>query len=200
MKSLGLALLVLPLASCVTRQPDHFYVIDPLPAAATAPRSQFDRQATLRVTIPSLVDRGEMVIATQNGVSVMEHERWAAPLADMIGSALSRDIERRRSDVVVLPRSADKAGIPLIKIAVEIDQVTARLAEHLSIDAHWRVTDARTGKETLGRDTFVSPQQPQNYADVAAALSACIALLADRLAGEIPTGQFDAPGSLGSRG
>jgi uncharacterized protein len=188
MKSLGLAPLVLLLAGCVTRQPDHFYAIDPLPAAVAAPRSQFDRQVTLRVTIPSLVDRGEMVIAGQNGVSVMEHERWAAPLADMVNSALSRDIERRRSDVVVLSRSADKAGIPLIKIAVEIDQVTARLAEPLSIDTHWRVTDARTGKETLGRDTFVSPQQPQSYAEVAAALSACIALLADRLAGEIPTG------------
>jgi uncharacterized lipoprotein YmbA len=107
---------------------------------------------------------------------------------DMIGGALSQDIEQRRSDVVVLPRSADKAGIPLIKIAVEIDQVSARLADHLSIETHWRVTDARTGKETLGRDTFVSPQQPQTYAEVAAALSACIGLLADRLAAEIPAG------------
>ncbi len=188
MKSLGLALLALLLAGCVTRQPDHFYVIDPLPAAAVASRSQFDRQVTLRVAIPSLLDRGEMVIATAggvSGVSVMDHERWAAPLVDMIAAALSQDIERRRADVVVLPRSSDKAGIPLIRIAVEIDQVTARLGDNLSIETHWRVTDARSGKESLGRDTFVSPQQPRSFAEVAAALSACIALLADRLAGEI---------------
>lgn len=188
MKSLGLALTVLLLAGCVTRQRDHFYVLNPLPAAVAASRSQFDRQVTLRVTIPSMVDRGEMVLATMSGVSVMDHERWAAPLADMISSALSQDIERRRSDVVVLPKSADKAGIPLIRIAVELDQVTARLADHLSIETHWRVTDARTGKETLGRDTFVSPQQAQSYTEIAAAFSACIALLADRLAGEIPNG------------
>lgn len=188
MKSLCSLLLVVLFTGCVTRQPDRFYVIDALPAAAAAPRSQFDRQVTLRVVIPSLVDRGEMVIDTQNGVSVLEHERWAAPLADMISSALSRDIEHRRGDVVVLARSAEKAGIPLIRIGVDIDQVSARLAQHLSIGTHWRVTDVRTGKETLGRDTFVSPQQPQSYAEVAAALSACIALLADRLAGEIPTG------------
>jgi uncharacterized lipoprotein YmbA len=141
---------------------------------------------TVRVTIPSLVDRNEMVIAAPNGVSVMDHERWGAPLADMISSALSQDIERRRSDVVVLPKSADKAGIPLIRIAVEVDRVSARLADTLSIETHWRVTDARSGKEILGRDTFVSPQQPQSYAEIAAAFSACIALLADRLAGEIP--------------
>jgi hypothetical protein len=188
MKSLKLALSVLLLASCVTRQPDHFYVLDPQPAAIGTSRSQFDRQVTLRVTIPSLVDRAEMIIETSGGVSVMDHERWAAPLADMISGALSQDIERRRGDVVVLPKSADKAGIPLFRIAVEIDQLTARLGDHLSIGTHWRVTDARSGKEILGRDTFVSPQQPQSYAEVAAAFSACIALLADRLAGEIPTG------------
>lgn len=188
MKSLGLALFALFIAGCVTRQPDHFYVIDPLPAAVAASRSQFDRQVTLRVTIPSLVDRGEMVIATASGVSVMDHERWAAPLADMISSALSQDIERRRSDVVVLPRSADKAGIPLIRVAVEFDQVSARMSQPFSIDTHWRITDVKTGKETLGRDTFVSPLRAQTYTEVAAALSACIALLADRLAAEIPTG------------
>jgi uncharacterized lipoprotein YmbA len=188
MKSFKVALCVLLLAGCVTRQRDHFYVLSPLPAAIATSRSQFDRQVTLRVTIPSMVDRGEMVIATISGVSVMDHERWAAPLADMVSGALGQDIERRRSDVVVLPKSADKAGIPLFRIAVEIDQVTARLAEHLSIETHWRVTDVRTGKETLGRDSFVSPQPPQSYADIAAAFSACIALLADRLAAEIPTG------------
>ena len=188
MKSLRLTLSVLLLTGCVTRQVDHFYVLDPLPAAVGTSRSQFDRQVTLRVAIPSLVDRGEMVIATMDGVSFMDHERWAAPLADMIGSVLSRDIERRRSDVVVLTKSADKAGIPVVRIAVEIDQVTARLTDHLSIETHWRITDVRTGKETLGRDTFVSPQQPQSYAQVAAAFNACLALLADRLAGEIPDG------------
>jgi uncharacterized lipoprotein YmbA len=187
MKSL-FALCVFLLAGCVTRQPDHFYDLNPLPAVIGTSRSQFDRQVTLRVTVPSMLDRAEMVVATISGVSVLDHERWAAPLADMVSGALSQDIERRRSDVVVLPRSADKAGIPLFRIAVEIDQVTARMGDHLSIDTHWRVTDVHSGKETLGRDTFVSQQRPQNYADVAAALSTCIALLADRLVAEIPTG------------
>jgi uncharacterized lipoprotein YmbA len=75
-----------------------------------------------------------------------------------------------------------------VKVSVEIDRVIARLADHLSIETHWRLTDARTGKEILGRDTFVSPQQPQSYAELATAFSACIALLADRLAAEIPSG------------
>jgi uncharacterized protein len=184
MKSIASALCMLLLTGCVSRQRDHFYVLTPLPAEIGASRSQFNRQVTLRVTIPSMVDRGEMVIATPSGVSVMDHERWAAPLADMVNATLGQDIERRRRDVVVLPQSADKAGLPLVSIMVEMDQVNARLAAPLSIETHWRVS--RAGKETLGRDTFVSPQIPQSYTEFAAAFSACIALLSDRLALEIP--------------
>ena len=100
----GLCALVL-LTGCVTRQRDHFYVLDAQPAGGRESRSQFDRQITLRVTVPSLVDRAEMVLASPaGGVAVMDHERWAAPLADLVTAALARDIEQRRSDVVVLLR------------------------------------------------------------------------------------------------
>jgi uncharacterized lipoprotein YmbA len=183
--SLGLCALLL-LAACMTGRPDRFYVLNPQPAAIGEPRSQFDRQVILSVTIPSLLDRGEMVITTSSGVAVMDHERWGAPLADLISASLSQDIERRRGDVVVLPKIANKAGIPIVRVAVEIDSVTARLGDHLNIETHWRVTDAGTGKETVGRDAFASQRQTQSYAEVAAALSECVAQLADRLAGVIP--------------
>lgn len=174
------------LGGCVTHQPDHFYVLETGPGSAREASSQFSRQITLRVTVPSLVDRAEMILTTESGVAIMDHERWAAPLADLVTATLAQDLERRRGDVIVLPKSADRAAIPLLRITVEIDRLYARLGQPLRLDAHWRVTDGAGGKETLGRDTFVSPQQPQSYAEVAAALSAGIGLLADRLAREIP--------------
>lgn len=173
-------------AGCVARQHDHFYVLDAVPAGVRESRTQFNRQVTLRVSIPSLIDRVEMVLTATGGVSVLDHERWAAPLADLVTAALGADIERRRADVVVLPRSADQADIPLVKIAVEIDRVTARLGDQVIVEAHWRVTDASTGKVFVGRDAFTSARQAQNYSQVAAALSSCIGLLADRIVGEIP--------------
>jgi uncharacterized protein len=184
----GLCALVL-LTGCVTRQRDHFYVLDAQPSGARESRSQFDRQITLRVTVPSLVDRAEMVLASPSGgVAVMDHERWAAPLADLVTAALARNIEQRRSDVVVLSKTADHAGIPVVRMTVDIDQITARLGNQLIVETHWRVIDAHTGRELLGRDTFLSPQPAQSYAEISAALSACIASLADRLAAQIPAG------------
>lgn len=187
MKSLPLFVCVVTLAGgCVARQHDHFYVLDARPAGARESRTQFARQVTLRVTVPSLVDRGEMVLQTQSGVTVLDHERWAAPLADLVTATLGQDIERRRDEVVVLPKSADQSGIPLTRIVLEIDQVTARLGDQVSIETHWRVTDARTGKVSIGRDLFSSSTRPQSHTEVAAALSDCLALLADRLVREIP--------------
>jgi uncharacterized lipoprotein YmbA len=188
MKSLPLLVCILVLAGgCASRQRDHFYVLDAQPAGSNDSRTQFDRRIALSVTVPSMVDRGEMVLTTSGGVIVLDHERWAAPLADLVTSTLGQDIERRRSDVVVLPRGPDQAGIPLVKIAVEIDQVTARLGDQVAIETHWRITDTRTGKVSIGRDAFVSSQRPQSYGDVAADLSACIGLLAERLVREIPS-------------
>jgi uncharacterized protein len=183
--SLGAVLL---LFGCATRQRDHFYMLDAEPTGPVASRAQFNRQLTLQLTVPSMVDRGEMVLMTSSGVTILDHERWAAPLADLVAATLGQDIERRRNDVVVLPRSADHAGVPLIRMMVEIDRVTARLGQPVTIETHWRMTDAVTGRETLGRDAFSSAQQPQSYTEIAAALSACVALLADRLASEIPAG------------
>lgn len=184
MKSYRLSVCVIfILCGCVSRQRDHFYVLDAQPPGPIPSRSQFDRQVTLQVTVPSLVDRNEMVLGSAGGVAVLDHERWAAPLADLVTATLGQDIERRHNAVVVLPRSAEHAGIPLTRIKVEIDRVSARLGEPLSIETHWRVS--RDGRETLGRDAFASPQQPQNYVEIATALSACVALLADRLAAEL---------------
>jgi uncharacterized lipoprotein YmbA len=130
-----------------------------------------------------------MVLTTPDGVAVMDHERWAAPLADLATTALSQDIEHRRSDLLVLPRSADEAKLPLIKIAVSVDQISLRQGKQVSIEAHWRLTDVRTGAVAVGRDGFSAPLHADNYAEVAAGLSSCIGLLADRLIGEIPPPQ-----------
>ncbi|MDP9010997.1 MAG: PqiC family protein [Pseudomonadota bacterium] len=186
MKSLPLLVCIALVSGCAARQRDHFYVLDAQPAGGNDSRTQFDRQIVLRVSVPSLVDRGEMVLTTTGGVTVLDHERWAAPLADLVTATLGQDIERRRGDVVVLPRGQDQTGIPLVKIGVEIDQVTARLGDQVAIATHWRVTDTRTGKVSIGRDAFASTQRPQSYTDVAAALSSCIGLLAERLVREIP--------------
>jgi uncharacterized protein len=175
------------LSACVTRRADHFYILNVQPQGSSEARASPALQATLKVTLPSLVDRPQMILNTSaESVVVLEHERWAAPLADLVTQTLAQDIERRRRDVLFAGQSVNHSGVSVVKISVDLMQITVRRGERASVDAHWRILDARAGKDVVGGDVFSAPLGQDDYAAVAQALSSCVGLIADRLAGQIP--------------
>ena len=172
------------LCACATSQPDHFYVLSVQPPGESEARAAGATEATLRVTLPSLVDRSEMILNTSaNGIIVLEHERWAAPLSELVAQALARDIERRRSDMLVAEHSVHHST-DAIAITVDVVQMTVRRGARASIETHWRILDPRTGKDEAGGELFSAPLAQDGYAGVAQALSECLGLLADRLVGQ----------------
>jgi uncharacterized protein len=179
------------LSACATSHPDHFYILSTQPAGAGTARTSPAAPAALKVTLPSVVDRPEMVLNTSaDDVIIQEHERWAAPLADLVWQTLARDLERRRSDLLVADSSVNRASGSVIKINVDVVQLTVHRGRQASIEAHWRILDPRTGKDVTGGDVFSSPLGQDDYAAVAQALSQCLGLLADRLVGQMPSGQM----------
>jgi uncharacterized protein len=174
------------LCACATGRPDHFYILSAQPQGASTPRTTPATQLWLRVALPSLVDRSEMIINTSaNGVIVLEHERWAAPLADLVTQTLARDIERRRSDILVADQSVRHPSETAARMTVELVQMTVRKGERASIEAHWRIADPRQGGDVVGSEVFSAPLARDDYAAVPQAFSDCLALLADRLVGQM---------------
>jgi uncharacterized lipoprotein YmbA len=57
----------------------------------------------------------------------------------------------------------------------------------LTIEARWRVADSVSGNVSVGRDIFSAALGADGYDQLAVALSACVAQLADRLVTEIPS-------------
>jgi uncharacterized lipoprotein YmbA len=136
--------------------------------------------------LPSLVDRSEMILNTStNGVIVLEHERWAAPFADLVTQTLARDLERRRSDILVADQSVSHPGETAVKVTVDLVQISVRKGERASIEAHWRILDPRSGGDAVGSEVFNSALTQDDYAAVPQALSDCLGLLADRLVGQM---------------
>jgi len=170
------------LGACATSHPDHFYILSVQPQGAIEARTAPAAQVSLRVTLPSLVDRSEMTLNTStNGVVVLEHERWAAPLADLAAQTLARDLELRRSDLLVTTQGADRAGAAVVKMTVDLVQISIRRGEQASVEAHWRISDPRNGGDVVGSGVFSAPVAQDGDAAVPQALSACLGLLADRL-------------------
>jgi uncharacterized protein len=174
------------LSACASNRPDHFYILTDLPAGASEARPAPSVQASLQVTLPALVDRSEMLLNTSpGGVLVLEHERWAAPLADLMTQTLARDLERRRTDMLVAARDLGRARSTAVRITIDVVQITMRQGDRVSIDAHWRIVDPRSGTETVGGDEFSAALRQDGYAAIAQGLSESLALLADRVAGLI---------------
>jgi uncharacterized lipoprotein YmbA len=170
------------LLSACASHPDHFYVLSTQPAGAGETRTSPVALAALKVTLPSVVDRPEMVLNTSaNDVIVQEHERWAASLSDLVTQTLARDLERRRSDLLVADPSVTHSSGSVLKINVDVVQLTVHKGRQASIEAHWRILDPRTDKESVGSDVLTAPLGQNDYAAVAQALSQCLGQLADRL-------------------
>jgi uncharacterized lipoprotein YmbA len=177
---------VVLVASCAGSS-DRFYALTPLPAAARAPAGTLSTHVILNVTIPPLVDRRELVLNDSNGrVSILEHERWAAPFAEQISDTLARDIEQRRSNIMVADRGFDRAGAPPVRIRVDVVRMSAQRNGRATLEAHWRIVDPAAKTDEIGGDAFSAPLEGSEYSAVAQAFSACLASLADRLVAKLP--------------
>ena len=174
------------LAGCAGQQ-DHFYALTTLPENAPAATAAFTTHVMLTISLPPLVDRRQMVIATSaDQLLVLEHERWAAPLSDLVMQTLGRDLEQRRADVLVADRGFDQPSLIPVKIRVDIVRMSVRAGAQATLEAHWRVVDARRNTDEVGGETFTSPVAGGDYAAVARAFSNDLSSLADRLAAKIP--------------
>jgi uncharacterized lipoprotein YmbA len=181
--SCGGAALLFSLALCgCASQPDHFYTLNTVPDAARVSAAP-TVHVRLQVTIPSLMDRNEMVLYTsRNAIVILDHERWAAPLADQVSQTLARDIEGRRSDIFVGDRGFDRAGAPPVTLKVDIVRMSAQRGGRTSIEAHWRMVDSTAGVDELGSGSFEASIAGDEYAAVAQAYSQTLSDLAGRLA------------------
>ena len=182
---LGMAILLggTMLAGCAS-QSDRFYTLSPMPDSPPAPGAPFTTQVVLSISVPAVVDRRPMVLDTPgNQLMILEHERWAAPLSDLIAQTLAADIERRRPDVMVAGRGF---GSSAVKIRIDIVELSARPAGAATLEAHWRIVDAESKSDAVGREVLTAPVASGDYAAVARAFSVAVSLLADRLAEKLP--------------
>jgi uncharacterized lipoprotein YmbA len=173
-------LLSLALAGCVSPT-DHFYTLTTIPDDAR-PAATPTIHVRLQVTVPSLVDRNEMVLSTAgNGIEILDHERWAAPLADQVSQTLARDIEARRPDIFVADRAFDQAGSAPVTVKVEIVRMSARRGGRAIIEGHWRIVDPAASVDELGTGSFEAAVTGDGYAAIAQAFSRALNDLAERL-------------------
>ncbi len=185
MRVLSLLICAALASGCALDRPDHFYVLDAGQPKELPARSAFAMQVILRVSLPTLVDRSAMVLANPNGVTILEHERWAAPLAEQFTSVLGQDIEARRQDVILASRTIAQPGVRTTSMAIDVVQLALQKGAEVRLEVRWRLQRGENEKVTQGRETFLSPASDGSLEGLARSLSDCIGMLADRLVAQL---------------
>lgn len=147
-----------------------------LPAASGTPTKLQNAPTTvelLPIVLPAQVDRPQWVLWREDQtLQLLEHERWAAPLADELQGALTLRLTQ-------LPLPAAAADAPW-RVAMEMRRWEARLNRSSRLEAQWTVHAGTTRV----RSCSVALEQPASPgADgLAVAHRAVVARLAEAVA------------------
>ncbi|GGP18412.1 PqiC family protein [Silvimonas iriomotensis] len=184
--SLALAATVIALAGCGSAPPEHYYTLNPVAAPANVTPSNL-AIAIAVVSIPPAVDRPQFVInQPDNSLSLLEQQRWAAPLKNQIPATLAVDLSR----ILGTPNVTAWPQLPLpttswtISVNIQrFDSIPDKMAVQ---EASWQILDKTSTPVKSGRSAYEEPLQGTGYAAMAAAHERALGKLAAEIAAAIP--------------
>jgi uncharacterized protein len=177
------------LAACGHSAPTRFFTLDPTPAAAPLLAYAGPPVKVLAVAIPPQLDREELVSEGPAGeVTVHDFEHWAAPLGQTARQTLVQDLAARLpAGRVVGPDTPGGDGVATLSADVVAFQAGPGGA---TLQVGWSLTlPGAPAGPLVWRSPILALQAPaagEGGAGTAAAFSALLGQLADRIAADLP--------------
>jgi uncharacterized protein len=98
------------------------------------------------VRIPAQVDRMELVTRLpEGGIAIADGERWIAPVANELQSALSIELLRRLGG----PASVDPAGLDSMSVRLNVERFESEPSRYALIEASWSLGLKSSRKDIL---------------------------------------------------
>lgn len=173
----------LALAAC-SSAPLHYYTLVPPAAEAAGGTPAAFQFELLPVGVPAQVDQPQLVVRQGGqGVTPLNGERWIAPLADEVRSALSADLSRTldTQDVTGLPAG----GKPVLRIKLDLRRFDSQPGEYALIDAAWSVRQLK-GDAVLACTSRIREPVGAGYDALVGGHQRALAQLAAQIAGVAP--------------
>ena len=176
-----LTIMALLFAGCGSSE--NFYRL-----SAEAPASSGSRSAISLgvgpVTLPSYIDRGELVYQSgPNEFQIPPNERWAGGLRDNVTQVLAADLERLLGAGEVLVYPWPPGRIPHYSVAVNVRQFHAVSGVDALLDLTWQIVNSRNEVASARQSLSLrEPIQGDGYSAVVAAESRLLARAAEEMA------------------
>jgi uncharacterized lipoprotein YmbA len=170
-------------AGCATPA-SRFYTLSTTPAPAGTPVAY--SVAVGPVTIPSVIDRPQIVVSTSaNQVQLDEFNRWASPLQSNIARVVADNLASilGTARVSLFPQTMSASAD--YRVAVQVQRFDTAPGDAASLEALWTVTRAKDGTAQTGRTSVRESSPSGGYDGVAAAHSRALARLSRDIADAI---------------
>ena len=170
-------------AGCATPA-SRFYTLSTTPAPAVTPVAY--SVAVGPVTIPSVIDRPQIVVSTSaNQVQLDEFNRWASPLQSNIGRVVADNLASilGTARVSLFPQTMSASAD--YRVAIQVQRFDTVPGDAASLEALWTITRAKDGTAQTGRTSVRESSPSGGYDGVAAAHSRALARLSRDVADAI---------------
>jgi uncharacterized protein len=173
--------LIILTPGCGATPASRFYTLSAA-AAPAAPSSNLS-VAVGPVSVPAMVDRPQIVVATgPNQVRVEEFDRWAAPLQSGIARVVAENLVAMLGTPRVMLSSQILGADADYRAVIEVQTFDSAPGEAAVLNAVWTVRRVRDGKAETGRTTAREAVQEKSYDALAAAHSRALTRLSRDIA------------------
>jgi uncharacterized lipoprotein YmbA len=169
------------LAGCASA-PSRFYTLDapePDPTVQSAPASV----AVAAVTLPDLVDRPQLVVRRgAHEVSILETQRWGAPLRGEIARVIAANLSRELGGVPVAAYPQNAVASAKVRVSVDVQRFDSTPGEAAYVEALWSVRRVPGGEPASGRSVVRAPASGPGYDALVDAHSRALAVISRDIA------------------
>ena len=189
-----LCLVAFVMTACSASPEIRYYTLsaEPGPKSTATTGTRMDRAAYVidAVTIPDLLDRPQIVLrAGPNGVDVLDDDRWAAPLPDLLQRVLAADLSSRLGAGAIIDPGLPSAEHSARRITISILEFDAARDGQSVLDASWTISDTDAGpigrSVTTYRARHVAPTNGVETTKIVATMSRLLPALADDIAATV---------------
>jgi uncharacterized protein len=134
------------LSSCASTSPHFHTLVRESERSAGTPARADVRLKVEPVRIPAQVDRLELVTRLPNGgITITDGERWIAPVADELQSALSVELLRRLGGA----DPVDAVGTDSISVRLDVERFESAPSRYALIEASWSLELKMSRRDVL---------------------------------------------------
>lgn len=173
------------LGACGTSPPVRYHALSrPGTAGMEASGAARVLVEILPIAVPDGVARANLVMSDGNGrVTVMEADRWLAPVADDMRQVVADSLWRsvRATDTYQAPLPAQSASLPRYRLAIRVERFDAIPGQAGVVVGSWTLRPLPDGAVHICRWAGTQPLGRQDAASAADALAEGSRQLADRI-------------------